>query len=58
MTGLEFAKEQGHSFERIPWIGEIGIMDALILAKQKELGGHIVTGDQHFKDIKAVEFLG
>ena len=34
-----------------------GLMDALLLAKAKELDAKIVTGDPHFKGIKNVMFL-
>jgi len=36
---------------------DFGLMDALILAKQKEIVGKIVTGDPHFKELKNVKFL-
>lgn len=38
-------------------IGNFGIMDAVILAKQKEIEFKIVTGDKHFKNLKNVVFL-
>mgnify|MGYP001563981711 CR=1 FL=1 len=38
-------------------ISRFGIMDAIILAKQKETGCTILTGDKHFKDLKNVIFL-
>ena len=31
-----------------------GLMDAIILAKQKEIKGRIVTGDRHFQNLKDV----
>lgn len=34
-----------------------GLMDALLLAKQKELDAKLVTGDPHFKGMKNVMFL-
>ena len=36
---------------------DFGLMDALILAKQDEIKGKIVTGDKHFKNMKNVEFI-
>ena len=38
-------------------IKNFGLMDAIILAKQIEIEGKIVTGDSHFKNQKNVEFL-
>ncbi len=37
---------------------KFGLMDALLLAKQRELGAKIVTGDPHFKGMKNVLFVG
>ena len=34
-----------------------GLIDAVILIKQKELDCKIISGDRHFKDIKNVVFL-
>ncbi|MFH1849229.1 MAG: PIN domain-containing protein [archaeon] len=34
-----------------------GLMDAIILAKQKEIKGRIVTGDRHFQNLKDVLFI-
>ena len=34
-----------------------GIMDAIVLSKQKEIGCEILTGDKHFEDLKKVIFL-
>ncbi len=48
---------------RIKWekrkrVKDFGLMDAIILAKQKELKCKIITGDRHFKNQKDVVFLG
>ena len=36
---------------------DFGMLDALMLAKQEELGCKIITGDPHFKGMKNVVFL-
>ena len=36
---------------------DFGLMDALLVAKQKRHGGKIVSGDPHFKDMKNVVYL-
>lgn len=35
-----------------------GLIDAVILVKQKERGCKVVSGDRHFKGLKDVVFLG
>lgn len=35
-----------------------GLVDALLLVKQKQLGALILTGDCHFKKNKNTEFIG
>lgn len=37
---------------------DFGLIDALLISKQKELNAKIVTGDNHFKNMKEVIFLG
>jgi len=37
---------------------DFGLIDAMILVKQKELGCKIISGDKHFKKLKNVLFLG
>jgi len=32
-------------------------MDSLLLEKQKEIGGKILTGDPHFKGMKDIVFM-
>ncbi len=34
-----------------------GLMDAMVVVKQKENKCYVVTGDHHFKDLKKVVFL-
>jgi predicted nucleic acid-binding protein len=36
---------------------DFGLIDAVLLVKQKELGCKIISGDQHFKNLKNVVFL-
>jgi predicted nucleic acid-binding protein len=36
---------------------DFGLIDALILAKQKELHGMVISGDKHFKLLRDVVFL-
>ena len=38
-------------------VKDFGLMDALLLAKQKELKCRIITGDKHFRNEKDVIFL-
>ena len=38
-------------------VKDFGLMDALLLAKQKELKCKIITGDKHFKNEKDIMFL-
>lgn len=38
-------------------IRDFGLIDAILLAKQKELNCKIVTADKHFKNLKHIEFL-
>ena len=38
-------------------IKDFGLIDAIILAKQKEFKCRIITGDKHFEKLKNVEFL-
>jgi len=36
---------------------DFGLIDSVILIKQKELGCKIITGDKHFKNFKNIIFL-
>jgi len=36
---------------------DFGLIDALLLAKQKELKCRIITADKHFKNLKGIAFL-
>jgi len=38
-------------------IKNFGLIDAILLAKQNELGCKLVTGDFHFKNLKNIVFL-
>lgn len=39
------------------YIKDFGLIDAILLAKQKEFKCGIITGDKHFGNLKNVEFL-
>ena len=43
--------------ERRQHVRDFGLMDAIILANQKEFKCRIVTGDKHFKILRNIEFL-
>lgn len=38
-------------------IKDFGLVDALLIAKQKKLNCRIITADLHFKNLKGIEFL-
>ncbi|MBW1668195.1 MAG: PIN domain-containing protein [Deltaproteobacteria bacterium] len=42
---------------RMKRIRDFGLIDSLLIVKQKEVGGKIVTADRHFKGVRGVEFL-
>jgi len=44
-------------FEQRKTKKDFGLIDAVILTKQKELNCKIISGDKHFKGIKDVVFL-
>ncbi len=44
-------------FEQRKTKKDFGLIDAVILTKQKELNCKIISGDKHFKDMKNVVFL-
>lgn len=44
-------------FEQRKTQKDFGLIDAVILTKQKECNGFIVTGDKHFKGKKNIVFL-
>ena len=52
---INCAKER---FEQRKTQRDFGLIDAVILVKQKELNCVIITGDKHFKNLKNVVFLG
>lgn len=39
-------------------IERFGLIDSILVAKQKELDCKIVTGDHHFKNLKNIVFVG
>ena len=39
-------------------IKNFGLIDALLVAKQKEIKCRIVSGDLHFKNLKQVVYMG
>ena len=38
-------------------IKDFGLIDSILLSKQKEAKCKIITADQHFKNLKGIEFL-
>ena len=44
-------------FEMMKKRQDFGLMDAILLAKQYEIGSKLVTGDPHFKGLKNIIFL-
>lgn len=44
-------------FEKRKRYKNFGLVDALLLVKQKQLNAIIVTGDKHFKENKNTEFI-
>ncbi len=51
---IEAGKEK---FEQRKTQHDFGLMDAMILTKQKKFSCKIISGDKHFKNIKNVVFL-
>ena len=45
-------------FEQRKTQKDFGLIDAVILVKQKEYRSKVITGDKHFKKLKNVVFLG
>ena len=45
-------------FEQRKTQKDFGLIDAVILIKQKEFNCKIITGDRHLKDMKKIIFLG
>ena len=52
---IEAAKER---FEQRKVHKDFGLIDAVILTKQKQLNYKIISGDKHFKNLKNVLFIG
>ena len=38
-------------------IRDFGLIDSILVSKQKEAKCKIITADQHFKNLKGIEFL-
>ncbi len=53
----DWIKAAEQKYEKAKKIPHFGLIDALLLVKQKELNCKIITGDQHFKGQKDIEFL-
>ncbi len=49
------AGEEGYNQKRIQ--RDFGLIDSTLLIKQKELHCKIITGDQHFKNMKNIVFI-
>ena len=45
-------------FELRKEIANFGLVDAILVSKQKELKAKIVSGDPHFKSLKNVVYIG
>lgn len=58
ISSLDWLNGAVEKFEKRKKIHDFGIIDALLLVKQKELNCRIITGDSHFKNLKNIEFLG
>lgn len=43
--------------EMVKRIKDFGLIDALLIAKQKKLNCRIITADLHFKNLRGIEFL-
>lgn len=43
--------------EMMKTIRDFGLIDSILVAKQKELKCKIITADKHFKNLKGIEFL-
>lgn len=51
---IDAGKERHMQREKQP---DFGLIDAVLLVKQKALGAKILSGDRHFKDIRNTIFL-
>lgn len=52
---IESAKIKLEIRKKVP---NFGLIDAILISKQKELNCKIISGDPHFKNIKNVEYIG
>ncbi len=57
LTEQNWIDSGGERFEQRKTQKDFGLIDAVILVKQKELNCHIITGDKHFENMKGVVFL-
>ncbi|MEK6826082.1 MAG: hypothetical protein AABX90_00460 [Nanoarchaeota archaeon] len=57
ITGRDWIDTAKERFEQRKKQKDFGLIDAVILVKQKELNCKIVSGDKHFKDMKDVIFM-
>lgn len=52
---IESAKIKFELRKNIP---NFGLIDSILISKQKELKGKIISGDPHFKNINSVVYIG
>ena len=52
---LDAARER---FEKRKTIGNFGLLDAILLSKQKQMKCKIIASDNHFRTLKNVIFIG
>src|SRR3989338_7265627 len=45
-------------FEMRKKIKGFGLIDAVLIAKQREINAEIITGDPHFKGLKSIVYIG
>jgi len=51
---IDGAEIKSHMMKRIR---DFGLIDALLIAKQKELKARLVTADLHFRNLRGIDFL-
>ena len=51
---IEAGKER---FEQRKTLGDFGLIDAMLLVKQKETDYKIISGDKHFKNMRNIVFM-
>lgn len=52
------AAEIRHEMRKKKGIADFGLVDSIIVAKQRRNKGRIISGDRHFKDLKDIEYVG